>query len=510
MPAEAPKPIPFTQFGGLVLNRPLDEVGADNAIDLLDTDWNAAGDPCSRPGADEFTNAAGAANYESLFAHSDTRLLARRGTTLVAFDIATGEEVAGKSAVVKQLHMSFARLGTPSASYSYIADRENTLKRYDGTDFTSPNATVDGEAAKAMPKGRHLATWADEGNRLVIAGTDVNGGPAGAISSGSHVWFANPGDAEGYESRNFVQVRPGDGESIVACCAWGGQVFVFKETRLFVFYGVSLDNEGKPIFNFRTVELGTRILPPSSKCGPQVAAGAEGVYFVANDGLYMTTGSEPSLLSSELDPLADSQPLIGPAAATFGERRWTQARGITYVGEAVYVGLGSAEGVVDRLLKFDLRGLRWTVWSAELHSMVPWNAETATHRERLFFSAADAEHKGVFFYTPEKDADPTTEMEPRWQSGFYDLDGADEKTLVNAKMWGTGNVDLKVAEDYGALGKATEFKLGAAPAVGQRQHQKGQSATVFSHQLSGDAPWSVQRLDRYLRETRVAETQKKS
>jgi hypothetical protein len=508
MSPPAPKPIPFAQFGGLILNQPLDQVGADKAIDLLDTDWNAAGDPCSREGADEFTKEVGAANYESLFAHSDTRLLARRGELLVAFDVATGKEIAGKTAAVKALFMSFARLGTPSASYSYIADQGNTLKRYDGTDFSSPTATVDGVAGKAMPKGHHLATWADEGNRLVIAGTEANGGPNGAISSGSHVWFASPGDAESYESTAFVQVRPGDGESIIACCAWGGQVFVFKETHLFVFYGVSLDNEGKPIFNFRTVDLGTRILPPSSKCAPQVVAGAEGVYFVANDGLYMTTGNEPSLLSEALDPLASSATLIGPAATTFGERRWTQARGITFAGEAVYVGLGETAGIVDRLLKFDLRGLRWTVWSASLHSMIAWNAETSTHRQRLFFSAASEAHKGVFFYTPAKNADVTAEMSPRWQSGFYDLESADEKTMVGTKMWGTGEVTLKVAEDYKALGDGTAYKLGAAPAIAQVQKQKGQAATLFSHQLSGAAPWSVQRLDRYLRETRVTETQK--
>lgn len=504
----APRPIPFTDFGGLVLNRPLDDVGAENAIDLLDVDWDSsAGALRSRDGADEFTKKAGAANYESLFAHSDSRLLARRATKLVPFSITTGEET-GKELTVKQLFMSFARLGTPTAAYTYIADQENPLRRYDGTDFAEPTATVDEVAGKAMPKGHHLATWADEGNRLVIAGTEAAGGPNGAISSGSHVWFASPGDAESYESTAFVQVRPGDGESIIACCAWGGQIFVFKETHLFVFYGVSADNSGRPIFNFRTVDLGTRILPPSSKCAPQVAAGAEGVYFVANDGLYLTTGGEPSLLSEELDPLAGSKALVGPASTTFGERRWTGARGVVFSGEAVYVGLGLEAGIVDRILKFDLRGLRWTVWSADLHSMVAWNSETTTHRERVFFSAAAAAHKGIFFYTPAKETDSTTEMEPRWQSGFYDLESPDEKTVVGTKLWGSGEVTLKVAEDYGALDAGKKYKLGVAPAIAQQQKQRGQTATLFSHQFSGAGPWMVQRLDRYLRETRVTETQK--
>jgi hypothetical protein len=502
-------PIPFTKFGGLILNQPLDDVGGDNAIDLLDVDWvGSAGAVRTRQGTDEFTKEAGAANYESLFAHSDSRLLARRTTKLVPLDIATGKEVAGKEAVVKQLFMSFARLGTPAAAFTYIADQESTLKRYDGTNFTEPKASVDGVAEKAMPKGHHLAVWADEGNRLVIAGTEANGGPNGATSSGSHVWFANPGDAESFESTNFVQVRPGDGETIVGCCEWGGQIFVFKETHLFVFYGVSADNEGKPIFNFRTIDLGTRILPPSAKCNAQVCAGAEGVYLIGNDGLYVTTGGEPSLLSEDLDPLADSAALVGPAATTFGERRWTSAQGLTFVGDAVYIGLGLNAGDVDRLLKFDLQGLRWTVHTVALHSMVPWNSALATHRMRLFFSASDEAHKGVFFFTPAKDTDVTAAMSPRWQSGFYELESPDEKTVVGTKLWGSGEVTVKVAEDYKALGNGTVYKLGVAPAIDQVQKQRGQTATLFSHQFSGAAPWSVQRLDRYLRETRVTETQK--
>lgn len=498
----------FSRSGGLKLNLPLDQVGGDAAIDLLDVDWEGStGVLRSREGAKAFSAEAGAKNYESLFAHSDSRLLARRGgTTLAVFSISDGKEVAGKTATVKANHLSCTRLGTPTASYSFIADAESTLKRYDGTSFSEPTATVDAAAGKAMPKGLFLSTWIDEGNRLVIAGTAANGGPNGAISSGSHVWFASPGAPESYESTAFVQLNPGDGENIVGCCAWGGQIFVFKETRLFVFGGISPDGEGKPIFNFRSVDLGTRILPPPAVGAQQVAAGGEGVYFIANDGLWVTTGGEPSLLSEELDPLADSQALIGPAATTFGTKRWTNAKGICFSNNAIYIGLGAT--AVELLLKFDLRALRWTVWKAALNSLVAWNEETTSHRTRLFFSASAEALKHVYFYTPAVDTDPTVAMEARWQSGFYDLDNVDEKTLTNVKLWGTGNVNLKVAEDFGALGAATEYKLGAGSEISQRQEQKGQTATLFSHQFLGTAPWSVQRVSRYLRETRVPATEK--
>lgn len=501
----APTPIPFTKFGGLILNQPLDEVGGEAAIDLLDMDWHS-GTLGSREGAKAFSAEAAASNYTSLFPHSDTRLLARKGTTLAVLE-AEGKEVAGKTAAVKNGHLAFSRVGTPSASYTYIADQENTLKRYDGTDFTSPTATVDEEAGKAMPKGFYLATWADQGNRLVIAGTAASGGPNGATSGDSHVWFMSPGNAEACESTAFVQLNPGDGEAVVAGLSWGGQIFVFKETRMFVFYGISVDAAGKPIFNFNTIDLGTRLQPPSAAAGEQAVSAASGVYFVSNDGVWATTGGEPSLLSGDLDPLARSEALVGPAKTTLGERRWTGARGIESVGTDLYVALGT-EGL-DRVLRLDLQALRWTVWTASLNSMVAWTEGSASNnRRRLFFSGADEGDKKVYYYTSAVDTDAAVTMSPRWQTGFYELENADEKTLVMAKVWGSGEVDLKVAEDFGSVGEATTFKLGEASVIAQAQKQKGQSATLFSHQFSGTAPWSVQRIDRYLRESRVPETQK--
>lgn len=507
MAQQLPRPIPYSEYGGLVLNQPLDVIGSEKAADLLDVDWDSvSGMVRSREGAKAFTAEPAAANYDQLFAHSDSRLLARRGAALVPLKNANGKEVAGKEATVKEKHLSLTRVGTPAASYTYIADTEETIKRYDGTDFSSPTATVDGEAGKAMPKGQFLSTWIDEGNRLVVAGTPANGGPNGAISSGSHVWFSEPGNPEGFESTAFVQLNPGDGEQIVACCAWGGLIFVFKETRLFVFYGISPDNEGKPIFNFRTVDLGTRILAPGSKTGDVAVAGGEGVYFVSNEGLFVTTSNDPSLLSDDLAPLASTRPLVGPAAATIGDLRWTDAKGVYFANNELYVGLG--ESAVELLFKFDLGGLRWTVWSAALNAIAAWNEEETGHRTRIFFSASDVAHKSIYFYTDEVDEDPTVDMEPRWRCGNYEVEDADEKTFVNAKLWGTGVVTLKVAEDYKDLDVGTEFTLGVAPAIAQEQHQVGQAATLFSHEFSGDAPWSVQRLDRYLRETRVPETQK--
>lgn len=512
MPVPAPpRPIPFTQFGGLLLDQALDEVGSGRAIDLLDVDWTAStGLPRSREGAAKFTAASAPANYEAIFAHSDEWLLAQRDTVLAAISQATKEELPGTVEITASTHIAFARLGTPTKSYTYIADSFHTLRRFDGTVFDVPKAIVDGDPEREMPVGVFLAAWPDQGNRLVVASTGGGfGGPGGIESGTSFVWFSNPGEPEEYESTSFVEVSPGDGEEIVGCCVYNGQVFVFKETKLFVFYGISADAEENPLFNFHTVDLGTRILPPGASAergsGEYVTVGLEGVYFVSNDGLWVTTGGEATLLSGDLSPLADSRPLIGPASTTIGDLRWTDMLGICYFNDAVYVGLGTDP--IELLFKLNLETLQWSVWSADLNAMAVWNEEIATHRSRIFFSGAAAGHKDIFFYTPATDTDLTVDMSPRWQSGFYDLEDADEKTLVHTKVWGTGEVELAVAQDFGPLGEVTVLELGVAPAIAQMQAQKGQDATLFSHRISGDAPWSLTRMDRYLRETRVVETQ---
>jgi len=512
------------RHGGLRLDLPLAEVDIGEAVDLLDVDWHQ-GVLGSREGAKAFTPGAGASHYDRMFGpttggRETAILIGRRGKTLVAFSASDGKEIAGKSIAVSEDLLSFTRFGIPSGGFfipvTYIADGAS-IKKFAGNvpaacEFSSPTATVDGVAGKAMPKGWYLANWKGQGNRLVVAGTAPEaeeGGPGGALSSPSHVWFSEPGQPESFSSTSYVALGPGEDEDITGCCVWNNQVFVFKETCLFVFWGVSADGEGNPIFNFKEVDLGTRMLShrgiANSKKVQRVAAGREGVYFVTNDGVFVTTGGEPTCLSSALRPLGESRALNGPAEETLPAEtaRWRYAWQIEFLGDSLYVLMPG------RLLKLDLETMRWMVWSAAANNITPWVEQVALFDNvpRMYLSAAEGEEK-IYLYTPDKDEDPTVEMDPRWQSGAYDLADVDEKTLTNTKVWGSGEVEVKVAEDFGPLGDGTTFKLGEGAAIAQQQKQKGQTATLFSHRLSGAAPWSVQRLSRYLRETRVPATQK--
>lgn len=510
--------ISIDRHDGLRLGIPPALIGADGAIDLLDVDWDARGVLGSRMGVKKLTVKDPASVYNTIFGAGvafeplgeSFAMLARRGELLVEINGALEE--SGETLKVSTGRLNFTQMGIGTLTpITYIANQNEPVKKYDGASFSEPKAVVDGVAGKAMPKGHFVANWQDGANRLVVANTTLEGGPAGAAGSPAHVFFSEPGQPENFESTAYVQLNPGDGEQIVGMCAWGRNIFVFKETYCFVFYGISSDEEGKPVFNFSTVDLGTRAIAQAGVGSPNVVPGREGVYFLAEDGVWVTTGGAPILVT---DALSLSAHRREPRAELGGMAfpSWSHARGVAYLDGCVYVGIGEegGEGEITqkRMFKIDLATGRVTYWKTELLCFTTW-ASTFAGTPRLFFSGAGA-HKGIYYFTPETNEDPVAGIEPWYLSGAYDIGSPDEKTLTQMRLWGTGTVKVAVGEDYKAPGATKTFKLGAGSAIAQSEQQRGRGATLHQHKLSGNAPWSVQRLTRYMRETRVAASEKKS
>lgn len=506
----------FDTFGGLRLDVPPALVNSNEALDLLDVDWDDRGVLGSRMGVDP-TAPEPTQSYDVIFGAGvdfsplgmEFALLARRNETLVILD-EDYEEKEGTLAVSTG-RLNFCQMGLGSLTpITYIANQNEPVRKFDGEAFSSPTATVDGAAGKAMPRGHFVVNWQDEGNRLVVANTTLTGGPAGAGGSPAHVFFSDPGQPESFESTAFVQLNPGDGQQIMGVATWGRQVFVFKETYCFVFYGISSDEEGKPIFNFRTVDLGTRALAQRGAGPPNVVAGREGVYFLARDGVWVTTGGMPTRVSGAID-LSEDRRASRTSLGGMAYPTWQQAKGLAYVNGCLYVGFPeeAGEGLIpiERLLKIYVATGKATYWQTAAMGFTVWSA-TWGGVPRLFFSGAGEANKGIYFFDPESDFDVTVEMNPYYESGVDDLGNADEKTLTNTKAWGSGTVQIAVASDYGSFGTGKEFALGAEGAIAQRQDQRVMTSTLHSHRISGEAPWSIQRLARYLRETRVPATQK--
>jgi hypothetical protein len=381
------RPVPFNRFGGLRLDLPLDEIGGEQAQYLRDVDWDGnTGRLRPRDGFQKLKATDATGPYKALFPHSNLRLLATKRVKasevkIVAID-KDGEEKTSHSWPETAATFCATRFGTPSASYSYCrADLATAaVVRFDGTVFTEPTCSVDGTTGKAMPKGKVMASWPDGGNRLIVANTGSTGGPGAAASSASHVWFSGPGNAESYESTAYVQLSPGDGEEITAIAVFNSQVFVFKETKFFVFYGVSVDEEGRPVFAFREVSLGEGgrmkrpVVEALAESSDQLACvGPEGVYFCTSAGVYVTTGSTPTKISQALRPLEEISPFDGPMAEFLnGETevfRWP-ATGIACLGTRLVVRR------YEFMFVLDLPTGEWTCWKMTAVSMAIWTGLT--------------------------------------------------------------------------------------------------------------------------------------
>jgi len=286
---------PYMGFGrGLNLRDKPDAVDPSECIDALNVEFTERGAIETRRGYDKIVNAA-ILNLAGVENTAGTkRILTTKSSRLRAYT-ATGTEQADSGTLsAATAAFSFARYGTPSAERIYASNGTDVRHFTVSTDtFTNPNSS-----SVVVPKGETLVVQATD-NRLVSTGfKGATDGPGAAATNPSYVWFSDPGDPATWGANNYVQLTPGDGEKIMGAIAWRELVFVFKESKFFVFYGNSQGADGSPIFNYRPVEGGVGL---ASRFG--IAATPNGVYFVGEHGIYRTTGSSAELVSDPVEPL---------------------------------------------------------------------------------------------------------------------------------------------------------------------------------------------------------------
>lgn len=510
-----PRPIPFERFGSLRLDQSIDEVSPSEAILFQDMDWNDAqmGSLRQRGGAAAWSDEA-AEETGRLIPHlgrTTRRFMAHVGNKKVIAYNVTGkakEEVTYETTGL----LGYSFFATPTADFTYICgDSGKKVLRYaDATGtFSEPTATVDGVAGKAMPKPAFLIAWPEGDNRMIaLSGASGKFGPGEAETTYSHAWLSDAGNAESWHTvapeANYLQLSPGDGERFTGGCVWNGQAFIFKKTRMFVLYSVDEDSEGAPIFNYRTVELGTEIANESAKelvdncCIPT----REGVVFLSSDGIYITTGGTPVNLAGALDPLGRAGKVIGPAGeegtgfANLNEFPFTVFYGLAYTPWEGRL-YAFSEGLI---LVYDFDRRAWLTRSAKLKSMAVSNVSpTAPVLNSLYLSSG----KRIYKVLARETADPTVTVKPVWQSGFYGLELPDEKTLDEAEVLGSGKgVTVSGLIDL-------ETKVGFKDEVtfnGSRARlYEAQTGALFSHRIEITKEGSyVNRLVRYLRETETA------
>lgn len=537
-------PAQFTDFSqGLNLRDKADAVNDRECIDCLNVTFTERGAIRQRDGYADLTAVALTNRVDSLdvfTAASGTRqMLAGCGTRLEAINT-SGGVVASQTGLTGGPYV-FARFGAPGSEFAYAANGSDVLQRWNGSVWSSgaTSATVNGAAGSAMPKAGAICVTAtvpgstsgsNAAERLVATayGTATTAGPGGTTSNPSRVHFSNPGAPETWETdgtagrgRNFRDLTPGDGEQIMAAVTWRELVFIFKETKFFVYWGESTASDGTPVFDIREVVAGVGLAAKRAVC-----VGRDGVYFMARNGVYFTNGNEPVLLSDRVSPIWRGNPEVYFQSNTLNFSQIGLAR-MAWHDEQIYLAVPTGTSSSnDRVLVYDIQHQWWSLYDLPASALVSFRRGD---QPELHFGYATGSNK-VGHLSIGATTDPASAtITSRWRSGWGDYGSSQRKTIRETKVWGSGAVTVSFSTDFNESQLFNETALygvtttwptsgtwaawiaannGLWPGGGQISDvlvRRAVQGTTFSTQFANNgafATWSVHRVTRHLRDTR--------
>lgn len=470
--------VPAHDFPGLDLRSSPDESGC---IDCLNVDFDRVGAVRTRDGYDNFTSSAAAGRYLATFPFVKTdgtsQLLTVRGTTIEALDSSGGSIATQAYTIFIGVHLLNAvRFGAPGSQLLFLGgeNNANTLRTWNGTAF----------AVNAMGSVGYIAGLvgiSPTDNRIAIYDLSASG-----TSATGRVRFSGAGAPTSWGANDYVDLSPGDGDTIVAMATWQDMLFVFKSSKYFVFYGNTTDADGVTEFNYRPISSGIGTWSPRS-----TATAPEGVYFFSYDGIYITKGGYPERVSDPVTPLftGDNVPSFFQSSAM----NWAASAQIsmTYLNGRLYASYPSGSSTTaDRMLVYDTATERWTLWDIAANGLS--NLLLGNRQEVVFGYATGSNHIGR--HSSAYTTDDGTAITWRHRSGFTDFGSDVEKRIVKTRLFGTGSVDVKWSRDFGSLGSAKTATLGVSPAIAQAvvdgNSPKGR---VLSWQLGGSGRAAVYR-----------------
>jgi hypothetical protein len=471
---------PYTveRFGALnLVDDPL-EVGATGATEVVNVDFDRQGRVRTRDGYLNVvvltgTSADGLATFENSAGLKQFVVAYQNGGTKKYEAYSSTGGAAIVSAAPTNTRLNWTRFGTLVNEYLYIGNGLDTVWRWDGAAFTQP---------AGMPTALYLAVDANS-NRLVAAHTD----------NGSKVQFSDPGAPETFGADNYVVLTPGDGTKIGGLASWQDYVFAFKQRRFFVFTGESVDADGGPIFNYRTIDgYGTIVTP---------ITGDEGVYFFDGRTVWLTTGDVPVRVSRNIEPFIRG--LVAMDSAFVGytiDQTLLLSAQLSYANGRLYLSLLTTSSSVPCTLVYDPKIDAWTFYTTRLRWASPLRT-ASTDLQSVFWLSDDLI---VNKFSSNSTADHTTVFNWQYTSGHYDM-GYPGQTKVTreSRLWGyTQGVTatLKMSAD-GTYDTGSALTLGGGTdSPGNAWQQIDREATLFRHRLQGGADGRVviNRLVHYL------------
>lgn len=442
----------FNRFdGGLNLRDKADVVEDTEAIDLLNVTFTERGAIKQRDGYSDLT-ASLTNRVDSLGLFSTTsgtrHILAGCGTRLEAINTA-GTVVASQTALAGGPY-TFARFAAPGSELTYAGNGSDTIQKWNGAAWTSgaATATVNSVAAQAMPKAGSICVTSNT-NRLVATGygTGATSGPGGTASNPSRAHFSNVGAPETWETdgsagrgANFVDFTPGDGEQVMAAVTWRELTFVFKESKFFVIYGESTQSNGTPVFNYRAVNTGIGLAAKQAIC-----IAREGVYFMSRQGIYLTTGGDPVLISDKIKPIWDQNPEIYFQSLPLNLAQIALCR-LRWHNEQIFLGFPTGTATAnDRVLVYNTQHRWWTLWDLPASDLVSF--QRGDQPELHFGYSSGNNRIGRLVANATVDLGATA-ITSRWQSGWGDYKSALLKTIRETRVWGTGAMLVSFFTDF--------------------------------------------------------------
>lgn len=351
-----------------------------------------------------------------------------------------------------------------SGGPSYFARTDDVLLEIDAGVASDISGT---------PQATYLTSTGVEG-RLVAAYADMGQPP-----NRDRVHFSAAGDVTDWGANDWVDLWPNDQQQIRAAVAFRDSVFVFKDRRFAVFYGESTDADGQPIFNYRPVDVGVGCAYDHG-----ATVGPDGVYFIGARGIYRTVGDTPELISQDLQGVFDA----ATSGLYTGPTSISSPR-IFAAPDSLYFVNNSQVFVYD----FGRRDWSRSSYPAGVQFVLP----AADLAPRSFeFVASDG---SVYSADDSFTTDDGAAIAWLYTSGLYNLgDPARAAVTLESRVWGTGTVTFKVANDHGALDTGSALTLGTSPAVADAWQQIDREGTLWQHQFSGSGAASIHRLVHYV------------
>lgn len=526
--------------GGLNLRDKSDVVKESEAIDILNVDLTNVGTIKQRDGYVKFTASALAQRVQTLFpyytASGTKQLLAGCATSRLEAIDSNGVALANIVGLGISSSYSFTRFAAPGSELALVASSPaglDTIRQWNGAAWSFPTATVNGTAGLPLPKASSICITPNT-NRLVSTGyeTSAASGPNTTTSNPSRVHFSNIGDPFTWETdglgtpvrgRNFVDLTPGDGEQIMACIAWRDKVFVFKQSKFFVFEGEGTNNDATPIFKYRAVDTGVGLFAKQAVC-----ASREGVFFMDSTGVYFTDGSDPIVLSGKIEPFWTGAPEAYFLTVRFFHSFASTCRMI-WDNERIYLAVPTLPSTTNnRLLVYDIQNKTWTIYDIRASALTSWKR---SDKAELHFGYATGTNDTALISSTATD-DAGTVITSRWRSGWFDFGVDVEKSIRQCRLWGTGAVYFKLSKDFAASfavvdevafgggiwgngtgsdvwGGGTDSSIvwGGGSQVTSAMNRSAIRGTVFSMEVSnvpGLSTWSLHRTARHIREQRPA------